>query len=159
VAERTAACEPGAAIEAEGLALVWAGLEAQNKLAGRACFVLDPAQQRLGQSPGARRRPRVHALDLGIIVEQRNAAAAGGKAIQADHEETHIRFEQSGDRQAVPLMGLVGRAEHVVEFADQVAQLLRWLVHLLNDDSHAGRFSSSRWLMRAERRGNRGSAA
>jgi hypothetical protein len=69
----------------------------------------------------------MHALDLGVILEHRDAAAAQRDAVQPRQEEAHSGLEQLIDRKAVTLMGLICRPEYVVQFADQVMQFGRCL--------------------------------
>jgi hypothetical protein len=73
-------------------------------------------------TPRPRVRPGVHAFDLGVVIEQRNAAASDRGAIEPRQEEAHVGLEQLRDCQAVALMRLVGGVEHRIEFTDEGAQ-------------------------------------
>ena len=112
------------------------GFQAQRGFARCARFLLEPAQHRLGQAAAARRRPRVHAFDLRVVVKQRNAAACDGGAVEARHEKAHVRFKQLIEREPVALVRLVGGVENAVEFADEVAHVRRRLAHTFDGEIH-----------------------
>src|ERR1700724_2869115 len=57
--------------------------------------------------------------------------------LEARQEEAHVRLEQLRDRQAVALMRLVGGVEHVIELADELAQLGGRFAHLFYRNCHA----------------------
>src|ERR1043166_346038 len=136
MAERAAADKSGTAIKADGFRLKVPGFEPQEALARPPRSLLEAAQHRLGQSAPAHGRARVHAFDLGIVVEQRNAAARDGLTVKARKEDTHVRFKQLGYGQPVALVRLVGGIEHSVELADEVVYLGRGLAHALDGEIH-----------------------
>ena len=78
----------------------------------------------------------IHALDLGVILEHRNAAAPHREAVQPRHKEAHVRLEQLDNRQPVPLMALIYGPEHVVQFPDQVIHFGRCLDRSFDRDAH-----------------------
>ena len=58
-------------------------------------FVLDSTQKSLCNSPATCHWPGVHALDLGVIVEHRGAAAGHREAVQPCYEEAYKRLKQA----------------------------------------------------------------
>src|SRR5438128_11694658 len=78
MAERTAGPETASLVEADRRRLIGACLKPQNRLPGVARRPLDPGEKRLPDAAPARRLAGVHALHLGVAVEQGDRAAAGG---------------------------------------------------------------------------------
>jgi hypothetical protein len=128
--------KPTRSLETDRLLLMGARFEAQDRLVCPKNLVLDSAKKSLRNSPTACRWPGVHALDLGVIVEHRNAAAAHREAVQPRQEEAHVRLEQLHNRQPVPLMALIRGPEHVVQFPDQVTHFGRCLDCSFDGDAH-----------------------
>jgi hypothetical protein len=110
--------------------------EAQDRLVSPTSFVLDSVQKSFRNSPTTCRWPGIHTLDLGVILEHRNTAAAHREAVQPRQEEALVRLEQLGNRQPVPLMALIRGPEHVVQFADQVMHFGRCLDRSFDRDAH-----------------------
>ena len=100
-------------------------------------LVLNLAHYRLGDSPTARPWPSIHALDLGIVLEQGDTAThPTARPSSRVTKKREIRLEQLLDRKAVPLMLFVDRTEHVIEFLDQVTHFGGCLDHSFNCDAH-----------------------
>lgn len=93
-AERTSRPKPHTFVETDRLPLVGTRFEAQDQFVYPAGLVLDFVQKSLRNPPTACRRPGMHALDLGVIVDYRDAATADCDAVQPRQEEAHMWFEQ-----------------------------------------------------------------
>src|SRR6202035_4331185 len=93
-AERTSWPKPHTFVETDRLLLAGARFEAQDRLVSPTSLILDSVQKSFRNSPTACRWPSIHPLDLGVIVEQRDAAAADREIFQACQEKVHIRLDE-----------------------------------------------------------------
>jgi hypothetical protein len=92
-AERTSWSKPHAFVKTDRFLLVFASFKPQDRFVRPKRLILDPAQQRLCDSPTAYRWPRVHPFDLGVLVKYRDSAAPDRDTIQPRHKEAHIRLK------------------------------------------------------------------
>src|SRR4051812_44110547 len=123
-AERGAAGEAGAFVEADGGPLDVAGLESEAGDTPAAGFFLQAGENGQGHATATGLRPDVHALDLGEAVVQRDAAAADGAAVEAGDEEQDVRPEDAREAEAVALLGRIRGVQFGVQFLDQRSDVI-----------------------------------
>ena len=119
MAEGAASAEPALFVKADRCRLKGSRLKPEHRFASISRLLLDTCEQCLANAPPARCLARIHALDLRIIVEERDRPAADRLSAEPRHKEADMRLEHLLDRQAVALLRLVNRAEHPVQFRNQ----------------------------------------
>jgi len=98
MAKSAASAESALFVEPDRCRLKRAGFETQYRPVGGARLLLYTREQCLPDAAPARRLARVHALDLGICVEQRDGTAADRLSAEPRHEKADMRLEHLLDR-------------------------------------------------------------